>query len=231
MSATARAIAAIPHAMTDNARRRGRRPSTHASGAPAHLVTRLALFAHSLLPWRLPPPAEAQSPDASDWGFYGGDTFGQRFSSLDQINRSNVTQLQVAWDYRTARAGRRVCTRRQTDLRGHAGARLRALFLETATNIVIALDPRDRRAALALRSAHRSRAPLRGSRRARREPCGKTPTPGKQGPCIRRVFTGTLDARLLALDAMTGQPCAGFGANGVVDLTQGMRIRDRGATR
>jgi len=26
-----------------------------------------------------------------------------------------------------------------------------------------------------------------------------------------RVFTGTLDARLLALDAETGRPCADFG--------------------
>src|SRR4029453_12839593 len=49
-------------------------------------------------------------------------------------------------------------------------------------------------------------------------------TPGKQGACLRRIFTGTLDARLIALDAMTGQPCADFGRNGAVDLTQGMRI-------
>ena len=32
--------------------------------------------------------------------------------------------------------------------------------------------------------------------------------------CLRRVFTGTLDARLLALDADTGLPCVGFGDKG-----------------
>ena len=48
-------------------------------------------------------------------------------------------------------------------------------------------------------------------------------------PCRRRVFTGTLDARLLALDANTGRPCADFGTNGAIDLTQGVRIRDRDA--
>src|SRR6266446_9650573 len=46
--------------------------------------------------------ALAQSPDASDWGYYGGDAFGQRFSSLDEINRTNVSKLSVAWTYRTA---------------------------------------------------------------------------------------------------------------------------------
>src|SRR3984885_16283493 len=49
--------------------------------------------------------AVAQSPDASDWGFYGGDAFGQHFSSLDQIKRENVGQLTVAWTYRTGELG------------------------------------------------------------------------------------------------------------------------------
>ena len=35
--------------------------------------------------------ARAQAPGSSDWGFYGGDALGQHFSSLDQINRGNVT--------------------------------------------------------------------------------------------------------------------------------------------
>ncbi|TLZ21397.1 MAG: pyrroloquinoline quinone-dependent dehydrogenase, partial [Gammaproteobacteria bacterium] len=45
----------------------------------------------------------------------------------------------------------------------------------------------------------------------------------------RRIFTGTLDARLLALDAETGRPCVDFGGSGQVDLTRGLRIRDVGA--
>ena len=49
--------------------------------------------------------AFAQTPDASDWGYYGGDTFGQRFSSLNEINRKNVTHLSVAWTYRTGENG------------------------------------------------------------------------------------------------------------------------------
>ena len=48
-----------------------------------------------------PHPAAAQSPGASDWGYYGGDVFGRRFSSLDQITRDNVGKLTLAWSYRT----------------------------------------------------------------------------------------------------------------------------------
>jgi quinoprotein glucose dehydrogenase len=36
--------------------------------------------------------------------------------------------------------------------------------------------------------------------------------------CVQRLYEATLDARLLALDARTGAPCADFGANGEVNL-------------
>ncbi len=40
--------------------------------------------------------------------------------------------------------------------------------------------------------------------------------------CRRRVFSGTVDARLVAVDAETGTPCADFGEAGAVDLTAGL---------
>src|SRR5688500_17826258 len=38
---------------------------------------------------------------AAEWRYYGGDPNGTRYSGLDQINRSNVGQLRVAWTYKT----------------------------------------------------------------------------------------------------------------------------------
>ena len=43
------------------------------------------------------------------------------------------------------------------------------------------------------------------------------------GPCRTRVFLGTLDARLIAIDAETGTPCGDFGEEGEVDLSVGIR--------
>ncbi len=37
---------------------------------------------------------------AQDWPYYGYDRGGSRFSPLDQINRQNVDQLELAWTYR-----------------------------------------------------------------------------------------------------------------------------------
>lgn len=43
------------------------------------------------------------------------------------------------------------------------------------------------------------------------------------GPCRVRILLGTFDARLIALDADTGTPCADFGDAGTVNLATGIR--------
>jgi quinoprotein glucose dehydrogenase len=171
--------------------------------------------------------AHAQSPAASDWGYYGGDMFGQRFSSLDQINRGDVTQLTVAWTYRTGERGAHFARADRLTFEATPVLAYGRLYLETATNIVIALDPasgeqRWRFDPHVDRTRHYSDSAARGVSLWQSADAEST------GACTRRVFTGTLDARLLALDADTGRPCADFGTGGAVDLTQGVRIRDRG---
>ena len=47
-------------------------------------------------------PAAAESVD---WPNVGNDKGGTRYSPLDQVNRQNVSGLQVAWTYRTGDAG------------------------------------------------------------------------------------------------------------------------------
>src|ERR1700733_7606125 len=82
--------------------------------------------------------AVAQSPDASDWGFYGGDAFGQHFSSLDQIKRENVNELTVAWTYRTGELGDGFARNSKLTFEATPVLAFGYLYLETATNIVIA---------------------------------------------------------------------------------------------
>src|SRR5258708_25260279 len=43
--------------------------------------------------------------DYTGWAAYGGTADQVRYSSLRQINRANVKQLQVAWRYDTREAG------------------------------------------------------------------------------------------------------------------------------
>ncbi|RAI95312.1 outer membrane protein assembly factor BamB family protein [Algoriphagus yeomjeoni] len=45
--------------------------------------------------------------DYTDWSHYGGPADGSRYSSLTQITKENVSQLQVAWTYNTGDATER----------------------------------------------------------------------------------------------------------------------------
>ena len=56
----------------------------------------------------------------------------------------------------------------------------------------------------------------------------RDPSAKPHQPCALRIFIGTLDARLIALDGANGKPCADFGANGEIDLTANVKLRDPG---
>src|SRR5690242_3485401 len=102
----------------------------------------LALLSDSLLGTRLlVPDARAQSPDASDWGYYGADAFGDHFSSLDEINRGNVSHLEVAWTFRTGELGAGFASADKLSFEATPVLAFGNLYVETPTNIVIALDP------------------------------------------------------------------------------------------
>jgi quinoprotein glucose dehydrogenase len=163
--------------------------------------------------------AYAQSVTDSGWPNYGNDAGGSRYSPAHQIDRTNVTQLQVAWTYRTG------ALQQQTDLIHKAAFEAtpilvdNKLFLSTPYNHVIALDPRSGNklweydSHLDLMKEY--------SEVASRGVSAWRDTKAKLGqPCRLRVLFGTLDARLIALDGETGKPCADFGSNGEVDLTR-----------
>src|SRR5690606_1880511 len=46
-------------------------------------------------------PAQTAEFPEDDWTAYGGNNFGQRYSSLQDINVDNISQLKLAWSYNT----------------------------------------------------------------------------------------------------------------------------------
>jgi quinoprotein glucose dehydrogenase len=190
-------------------------------------MSRLAAHMIFLVAVLLSGTASPQSPDASDWGFYGGDAFGQHYSSLDQIKRDNVSGLQVAWTYRTGELGEGFARASKLTFEATPVLAFGLLYLETATNIVIALDP-ETGVQKWRYDPKTDRKRLYSDVAARGVSIWEETDPKRQAQtCSTRVFLGTLDARLIALDAATGKACADFGNGGEVDLTAHQRVRDR----
>src|SRR4029077_15773196 len=51
------------------------------------------------------PPNSSSSQISQDWPRYGGNAENNHYSPLEQINRSNVAKLQVAWTFDTGEEG------------------------------------------------------------------------------------------------------------------------------
>ncbi|MBC7984786.1 MAG: PQQ-binding-like beta-propeller repeat protein, partial [Candidatus Obscuribacterales bacterium] len=171
-------------------------------------------------------PAHAQET-AEPWSFYGGDAAGSRYSALNRIHRGNVSALRVAWTYRTGDFGQGLAHADKMAFEATPILVDGALFLSTPTNIVIALDPATGREKWRYdpkvpRSVSYAEITSRGVTAWRDK------TIDAQKNCARRIFIGTLDARLIALDASSGQPCVEFGRSGSVDLKASMNSHQAG---
>jgi quinoprotein glucose dehydrogenase len=173
------------------------------------------------------PPGRQSDEDEPQWGSYGGDPGGNRHSPLTQINPKNVTQLEIAWTYRTGELGADFARADTLTFEATPILVRDSLYLSTATNIVIALDPltgvqRWRYDPRIDRTRRYSEATSRGVS------SWSDPTADPTTPCAHRIIVGTLDARLIALDGHTGRPCRDFGSGGKVDLNPGLRAASAG---
>ncbi|MFZ0632698.1 MAG: PQQ-binding-like beta-propeller repeat protein [Acidobacteriaceae bacterium] len=146
-------------------------------------------------------PASA-SPAAADvdWAAYNGNRNGDHDSPLAQINRSNVAQLRVAWQYDTGEKG---------DLQTNPLIVGRTLFGFTPTGKVIALDAATGHLLWTFDSGVPTTQPSRGF---------AWWTDGKSA----RLFAGILNY-LYALDPANGHPVESFGEQGRIDLRKGLR--------
>ena len=158
---------------------------------------------------------------SQDWPAYGRDPGGARYSPHTQISRDNVQNLKIAWTYRTGAGDVKSPAVKKAAFEATPILVDGTLYLSTPFGRVIALDPAtgqerwtfDPQVKLDLSF---SEVTSRGVS-AWRDP--------KAG---RRIFIATIDARLFALDALTGKPCEDFGQRGQVDLTRDIRLRRPG---
>ena len=174
-------------------------------------------------------PAKAQK----DWAHYGNTEGGSRFAALDQINRSNVDKLKVAWTYHTGDVAISDGNGAEDQLTPlQVGNKV---FICTPHNNLIALDADTGKALwkneINAKSAVWQRcrgmayfdasAPIAQPTQANSSPIIAASVPAGAN-CQRRLLTNTIDARLIAVDADTGEFCQGFGSNGQVDLKAGL---------
>jgi len=162
---------------------------------------------------------------AQGWSHYGGDEGGQRHSDAGVVTASNVQDLVRVWTFSTGDLARR--PPRAIERSNFEGTPIlfdRHLLLCTGFNEVIALDPETGRPhwrfdpQIALDRHYGNGYTCRGVT------AWQDPSSAPDAVCAQRVFMGTNDSRLFALDLRSGKPCESFGEHGAVRIDPGMEL-------
>ena len=158
---------------------------------------------------------DATIPASKDWPTYGGGAGAARYSDLGQITPENVSQLKQAWSYKTndipKNFGVEMTPLKIDDTLYGCSSRHKVFALDAATGRQKwEFDPKTPAANAPPNSACRGVAYY------------KQPNATAGEACAARIIVGTLDAKLLAVDAATGQVCRAFGKDGYADLNEGL---------
>ncbi|HEY3740250.1 MAG TPA: pyrroloquinoline quinone-dependent dehydrogenase [Bryobacteraceae bacterium] len=158
-------------------------------------------------------PAGAQQEQ--DWPVFSGDSGATKYSSLDTINRSNVSRLKVAWQWKAdegpieefkAIPGLFQATPIMID---------GVLYFSTPLNRVVAIDAETGTQKWIYDPKAYADGPVpNGTGFVHRGVAAWTGHDGRL-----RIFMNSRN-HLIVLDAATGKPDAAFGDNGVIDLTK-----------
>ncbi|MBB5044563.1 glucose/quinate/shikimate family membrane-bound PQQ-dependent dehydrogenase [Shinella fusca] len=171
-------------------------------------------------------PALGGNVPAGEWHQYGRTPFGQRYSPLDQINTDNVSTLKVAWQYQTGDV-------KKPDDVGETTYQVTplkigdTLYMCTPHNIAIALDAASGKEKWRYDS-NPGMNPDRQHQTCRGVTYYADAAASAGTTCAARVYLPTSDARLIALDAETGDVCTNFAENGVLHLEKGMPYNPAG---
>ncbi len=150
----------------------------------------------------------AMAQTGADWPTFGGAAGGGQYSPLGQVNRSNVSRLELAWTHHSGdMAWLEVTPIHAND----------TIYYCTPMNRVIALDP----------SSGKERwrfDPHKGDGgeglideprqvvRCRSVAYWEAAEPRPATPCEKRVFKSDINGNVYAIDADTGKSCKDFGA-------------------
>ncbi len=170
-------------------------------------MIRTGLLLVCLWVWGCQPTSEDKPEYYTTWSHYLGDPGRSHFSELQQINKQNVGQLEVAWEYKSGDlpAGDR------SQIQCNPIVVDGVLYATTPTLKLIALQA-DSGAELWSYQPADTAWPGMGVNR------GVT---FWKDDSVRQI-TYSVGPNLYAVNAMTGKPVTGFGKEGKVDLREGL---------
>jgi quinoprotein glucose dehydrogenase len=160
-------------------------------------------------------------PTGADWTAYGGTNAAWRYSPLTQITPDNVGKLRKVWELHTDGMPNNPD---YVKLYGTENTPLKIgnlLYTCTAKNIILAIDAATGRPVWRV-DPHVPDAWIPYTTACRGVSYYQTPGAAANSLCAGRIIEGTMDSRLIEVDALTGKPCTDFNGTGQQDTKIGM---------
>jgi quinoprotein glucose dehydrogenase len=173
-------------------------------------------------------PPEIGPGSSAGWPAYGATAGGTHYSDADQITPDNVRFLEQAWVHNSgdyADSGETEDGHRLAPTAFQVTPILvdEKLYYCTPYNRVFALNPETGEELWSFDPEldHQANRFLPNCRGVSSWTASDW-QPGDERACSHRIITGTRDARLIALDGSTGEPCPDFGDNGEISIVPGL---------
>src|SRR5581483_3808541 len=161
----------------------------------------------------------APATNEQDWPYYGGDQGGSKYSPLTDVNRTNVSRLRVAWEWKNGEAALDHYGTRPGNFQATPLMIDNVLYFSTPYNRVVALNAETGAQLWAYDpKAYEDGQPPNGTGFVHR---GVAAWRDRAAGNALRIFINTR-YRLVCLDAATGTPVASFGKGGAIDLSDGL---------
>ena len=174
--------------------------------------------------------------DGQEWRSYGRTGAADRFIASDQINKQNVDQLELAWTVRTGTPAELGPVDSNTPIQ--VGD---TLYYCSPLNKIIAIngdtgeerwtfegDGQERRWPRCRAVAYYDATATAATSTATTATDATGLEAASDAACARRIVMTTTDARLIEVDAATGEQCEQFADGGQLDLWTGMGERRDG---
>jgi len=156
-----------------------------------------------------------QGAPNGEWHYWGGDAGATRYSALNQIDKRNVKNLEIAWRFAALPIGSRPDVNWQATPLYIDGV----LYVTTGVHQAMALDPATGKALWTFQPDPKEAPNGRPG-----NPSGRSMAYWTDGKA-KRLIRSTLDGRLISIDAMTGKADPKFGENGNVYLNRELTDR------
>ncbi|MBE3639802.1 pyrroloquinoline quinone-dependent dehydrogenase [Mangrovicoccus algicola] len=159
-------------------------------------------------------------PETATWNTFHGQLNAQKYSPLDQITPENVGDLEKVWEVHTGDVSDGSGDLAYTVWSATPIFANDTLYIGTPFYRILALDPATGEEKWSFDTKSTLEPLTQPALKNRGVAYWEAESPIEGEACQKIVYLGTMDARLFAVDADSGQPCTEFGEDGVFDTNQ-----------